>query len=47
MTGACTRQTGVFPRLFTQGGGGQVKGDKAFLINGGTHESGHRPYGGT
>ena len=31
MTGACTRQTGVFPRSFTQGGGGQVKGDKALM----------------
>ena len=31
MTGACTRQTGVFPRSFTQGGGGQVKGDKASM----------------
>ena len=29
VTGTCTRQTGVFPRSFTQGGGGQVKGDKA------------------
>ena len=38
------RQTRVFPRSFTQGGGGQVKGDKALM---GTHESGHRPYGGT
>ena len=45
MTGACTRQTRVFPGSFTQGGGGQVKGDKASM--GGTHESGHRPYGGT
>ena len=26
-------------------GGGQVQGDKA-LIGGGTHEGGHRPYGG-
>ena len=31
MTGACTRQTGVFPRSFTQGGGRQVKGDKALM----------------
>ena len=31
MTGACTIQTMVFPRPFTQGGGGQVKGDKAFM----------------
>ena len=31
MTGACTRQTRVFPRSFTQGGGGQVKGDKAIM----------------
>ena len=31
MTGACTRQSRVFPRLFTQGGGGQVKGDKASM----------------
>ena len=29
MTGVCTRQTRVFPRSFIQGGGGQVKGDKA------------------
>ena len=26
------------------GGGGQVQGDKALI--GGTHERGHRPYGG-
>ena len=26
-------------------GGGQVQGDKA-LMGGGTHEGGHRPYGG-
>ena len=25
------RQTGVFPRSFTQGGGGQVKADKALM----------------
>ena len=31
VTGACTRQTRVFPRSFTQGGGGQVKGDKALM----------------
>ena len=31
MTGACTRQTRVFPRSFTQVGGGQVKGDKALM----------------
>ena len=31
MTGVCTRQTRVFPRSFTQGGGGQVKGDKALM----------------
>ena len=31
MTGACTRQTRVFPRSFTQGGSGQVKGDKALM----------------
>ena len=31
MTGACTRQTGVFPRSFTQEGGGQVKEDKALM----------------
>ena len=41
----------VFPRPFTHGGicppiwGGQVQGDKALM--GGTHEGGHRPYGGT
>ena len=29
----------VFPRPFTHGGGGQS-------VNGGTHEVGHRPYGG-
>ena len=28
MTGACTRQTRIFPRSFTQRGGGQVKGDE-------------------
>ena len=38
------RQTRVFPRPFTPGGG-QVKGDKALM--GGTHESGQIPYGGT
>ena len=31
MTGACTRQTRVSPRPFTQGGGVQVKGDKALM----------------
>ena len=31
VTGACTRQTRVFPTPFTQGGGGQVKGDKALM----------------
>ena len=41
----------VFPRPFTHGGGicpphmeGQVQGDKALME--GTHEGGHRPYGG-
>ena len=34
----------VFPRPFTHGGGGQVQRDKALM--GGTHEGGHRPYGG-
>ena len=41
----------VFPWPFTHGGGGfvpphmggQVQGDKALM---GTHEGGHRPYGG-
>ena len=32
-------------RLHMGGGGGQVQGDKALM--GGTHEGGHRPYGGT
>ena len=43
-------QTRVFPRPFTHGGdlsphmGGTSAGDKALM--GGTHEGGHRPYGG-
>ena len=39
---ALTRPSRVFPRPFTYGGtsaGGQS-------VNGGTHEGGHRPYGG-
>ena len=36
----------VFPRPFTHGGGGgEVQWDKT-LMGGGTHEGGHRPYGG-
>ena len=41
----------VFPRLFTHGGicpptmGGTSAGRK--IVNGGTHEGGHRPYEGT
>ena len=49
---ALTRPGRVFPRRFTHGGicppliwGGQVQGDNALM--GGTHEGGHRPYGGT
>ena len=49
---ALTRLGRVFPRPFTHGGicppphmGGQVQGDKALM--GGTHEGGHRHYGGT
>ena len=34
----------VFPSPFTHGGGGQVQVEKALM--GGTHEGGHRPYGG-
>ena len=42
----------VFPRLFTHGGGfvpppyegGTSAGGQS--VNGGTHEGGHRPYGG-
>ena len=49
---ALTRPGRVFPRPFTHGGfvppyGGtrQEQGDKTLM--GGTHEGGHRPYGGT
>ena len=43
----------VFPRPFTHGGicppliwgGGAIAGEQS--VNGGTHEGGHRPYGGT
>ena len=49
--GVNTALTGrVFPRPFTHGGdfsphmGGHVQGNKASM--GGTHEGGHRPYGG-
>ena len=42
---ALTRPCRVFPRPFTHGGiWGQVQGDRALM--GGTHEGGHRPYGG-
>ena len=33
----------VFPRPFTHWGGGDLGGQS---IDGGTHEGGHRPYGG-
>ena len=33
----------VFPRPFTHGGGTSAGGQS---VNGGTHEGGHRPYGG-
>ena len=42
----------VFPRLFTHGGDlsplhmGEGKSAGGQSINGGTHEGGHRPYGG-
>ena len=49
---ALTRPGRVFPRPFTHGGicpplhmGGTTAGGQG--INGGTHEGGHRPYGGT
>ena len=49
---ALTRPGRIFPRPFTHRGdlspliwGGQVQGDKA--LTGGTHEGGHRSYGGT
>ena len=44
MTGACIRQTRVSPGPFTPGGGASEGGQS---INGGTHESGQIPYGGT
>ena len=40
---ALTRHGRIFPGPFTHGGG-QVQVDKALM--GGTHEGGHRPYGG-
>ena len=47
---ALTRPGKVFPRPFTHGGicppiWGTSAGDKALME--GTHEGGHRPYGGT
>ena len=35
--------TRVFPRPFTHEGGTSAGGQS---VNGGTHEGGHRPYGG-
>ena len=40
---ALTRPGRVFLRPFTHGGGGE--GGQS--VNGGTHEGGHIPYGGT
>ena len=48
---AGTQGTRAFPKPFTHWGGGQVQGNKALMggqsVNGGPHEGGHRPYGGT
>ena len=43
---ALTRPGRVFLRPFTHRGGGCTSGGGQ-SVNGGTHEVGHRPYGGT